>query len=304
MQSEPMINLEHVGIAVDDASSSLAMIADVLQKSHYKSETLKTDAVRTYFLPAGPAKLELLEPLSADSPIAKFLRKRGPGLHHLAFEVDDIHRTYDRLVEAGVRVIDDAPRPGADGKLIFFVHPEDTGGVLFEFCQANRSILIDIEIGDTDRRFRLRHAGRALHPPTLVVNDAFENIEMLAARLEQSAYVLATSEETPLDGSALLDAAGIDRVHLVASTRHFRHLNLPPERLRSTILVVNDEEDGLPGHKNRLENMLIAASPTHAPAAARLWSNATDAGIVVAEENLLARAIQAHIERIEGLGVS
>lgn len=299
MQSEPMINLEHVGIAVDDASSSLAMIADVLLKSPYKSESLETDGVRTYFLPAGSAKLELLESLSTDSPIARFVRKRGPGLHHLAFEVDDIHGTHDRLVEAGVRVIDDAPRPGADGKLIFFVHPEDTGGVLFEFCQVSRSILTDIEIGDTGRRFRLRHAGRALSPPTLVVNDAFKNVEMLAARLEQSTNVLVPYEETPFDGSALLDAAGLDRVHLVASARHFRHLNLPSERLRSTVLVVNDEEDGLPAHKNVLENMLIAASPTHAPAAARLWSEATDAGIVVAEEDLLARAIHTHIDKIE-----
>lgn len=293
-----MLELEHVGIAVDDALSSLAMIADVLRITPYKSESLESDKVRTHFLRAGAAKLELLEPLDSDSPIARFISKRGPGLHHLAFEVHDIHDTHDRLVKAGFRVLDDAPRRGADGKLIFFVHPGDTGGVLFEFCRRDRSLLEDIEFDAGDRRFRLRRAGMAHNPPVLIADGDIVDVELLAATLEQCAYVLVTTGDMPIDGSELLDAVGLDRVHVAASTRHLKQLNLPLERLRSTIVFVDEDDDEMPD----AGNVLIAASPNGAAAAARLLSKANDAGIVVADDELMARAIRSHIDTIEGPG--
>lgn len=131
-----MIRLEHIGIAVRDADAITELYEQLLGLRPYKAETVEREGVRTHFLQAGTAKLELLEALGPDSPVAKYLDKRGEGLHHLAFEVADIHAEMQRLRDLGFTPLSDEPRPGADGKLIFFLHPKQTHGVLVEFCQS------------------------------------------------------------------------------------------------------------------------------------------------------------------------
>ncbi len=131
-----MIRLEHIGIAVRDAAAVASLYEQLLGHGPYKAETVEREGVRTHFIQAGTAKLELLEALGPDSPVAKYLERRGEGLHHLAFEVDDIHAEMQRLRDLGFTPLSDEPRPGADGKLIFFLHPKQTHGVLVEFCQS------------------------------------------------------------------------------------------------------------------------------------------------------------------------
>jgi methylmalonyl-CoA/ethylmalonyl-CoA epimerase len=128
------VNLEHIGIAVRDIEASLNHFRILFGASAYKTEDVVSEGVRTHFFDAGGTKIELLESLHDESPIARFLEKRGPGLHHLAFSSDDAQADAQRLQEAGYRVLGEGPKPGADGKLIFFVHPSDTEGVLMEFC--------------------------------------------------------------------------------------------------------------------------------------------------------------------------
>jgi len=126
--------LEHIGIAVRDIDASLSHFEFLFGAAPYKTEEVVSEGVRTHFFDAGGTKIELLESLNDDSPVAKFLEKRGPGLHHLAFRSDDVSTDFERLKKAGYRVLGDGPTKGADGKHIFFVHPGDTQGVLTEFC--------------------------------------------------------------------------------------------------------------------------------------------------------------------------
>lgn len=130
--------LEHIGIAVNDIEASLTHFRILFGASPYKTEEVSSEGVRTHFFDAGGTKIELLESLHEDSPIARFLEKRGPGLHHLAFQTTDADADVKRLQEAGYRVLGDGPKRGADNKVIFFVHPSDTAGVLTEFCMAAR----------------------------------------------------------------------------------------------------------------------------------------------------------------------
>lgn len=131
-----MLRLEHIGIAVEDAAAMTRILSDVLGRTPYKAEAVGSEGVRTLFLNAGGAKLELLEATSEDSPIAGFIAKRGAGMHHLAFEVEDLAGEIERLGALGYEVLGKA-RPGADGKLIVFLHPRGTGRVLVELCQQN-----------------------------------------------------------------------------------------------------------------------------------------------------------------------
>lgn len=131
-----MARLEHIGIAVQDAEPVARVYHDVLGVLPYKTETVESQSVRTHFISADTAKLELLEATKTSSPITKFLERQGEGLHHLAFEVDDADLMHERMQDAGYRVLGDAPSPGADGKRIFFLHPKDTHGVLVEFCET------------------------------------------------------------------------------------------------------------------------------------------------------------------------
>lgn len=130
--------LEHIGIAVRDIEASLEHFRILFNAVPYKTEDVDSEGVRTHFFDAGGTKIELLESLHDDSPVARFIEKRGPGLHHLAFRSEDAEADFDRLQKAGYRVLGDGPKPGADGKQIFFVHPADTAGVLTEFCMAAR----------------------------------------------------------------------------------------------------------------------------------------------------------------------
>ncbi|MFO8099139.1 MAG: methylmalonyl-CoA epimerase [Salinibacter sp.] len=134
-----MASLEHVGIAVDDVTSALDRFADLLGERAYKTETVANQGVRTHFVDAGGAKLELLEARHEDSPVARFLDARGEGIHHVAFEVDDLETTMTRLRDAGLPLLNDSPQPGADDKRICFVHPSATHGVLVEFCDTPRT---------------------------------------------------------------------------------------------------------------------------------------------------------------------
>lgn len=130
------MKIEHIGIAVRDLAQGNALFAALLGVEHYKIEEVEREGVRTSFFRAGEAKVELLEAMHADSPIAKFIDKRGEGIHHIAFEVADIRAEIARLQAAGFAFIATEPKAGADGKIICFLHPKSTGGTLIELCQT------------------------------------------------------------------------------------------------------------------------------------------------------------------------
>ncbi len=128
--------LDHVGIAVRDLAEALAFYRDALGLEIEAPEEVASQRVRAHFVPAGGAALELLEATAPDSPIAKYVERRGPGLHHLTLRVDDIHGALARLKARGVRLIDEAPRPGAHGSLVAFIHPSSAHGVLVELIET------------------------------------------------------------------------------------------------------------------------------------------------------------------------
>ncbi len=128
--------LNHVGIAVKSLESSIPFYRDVLGMVFEGTEEVAEQKVRVAFLVVGESRIELLEPTSEDSPVAKFLEKNGEGVHHLAYQVEDIEDTLEKLKATGVRLIDEKPRRGAHHSLIAFLHPKATGGVLTEICQA------------------------------------------------------------------------------------------------------------------------------------------------------------------------
>jgi methylmalonyl-CoA/ethylmalonyl-CoA epimerase len=129
------MKLEHIGIAVRDLKSSNKVFSDLFGKENYKLEEVASEAVKTSFFRVGESKVELLEATNTNSPIAKFIEKRGEGIHHLAFEVQDIHAEIKRLSKLGYRIIDPQPKDGADNKRVVFLHPKSTNGVLIELCQ-------------------------------------------------------------------------------------------------------------------------------------------------------------------------
>ncbi len=130
-----MDKIEHIGIAVKNLKDSNSLFAKLLGTSHYKMEEVPSEGVRTSFFKSGPNKIELLEATATDSPIAKFLEKKGEGVHHIAFAVDDIVMEITRLKEEGFTVLNEVPKQGADNKLVAFLHPKGTNGVLVELCQ-------------------------------------------------------------------------------------------------------------------------------------------------------------------------
>lgn len=127
--------LDHIGIAVADLAEALAFYRDALGLDVAPPEEVPSQRVRAHFVPLGEAAIELLEPTSPDSPIGKFIAKRGPGVHHVSLRVDDILETLGRLKARGIRLIDEAPREGAEGALVAFIHPASTHGVLVELKQ-------------------------------------------------------------------------------------------------------------------------------------------------------------------------
>ena len=128
--------LDHIGIAVKDLGAALAFYRDALGLEIEAPEEVASQRVRAHFVEVGEAKLELLEATAADSPIAKYVDKRGPGLHHITLRVDDIEAALAQLKAHGARLIDERPRPGAEGSLVAFVHPSSAHGVLVELKQA------------------------------------------------------------------------------------------------------------------------------------------------------------------------
>ncbi len=130
-----MRKIEHIGIAVSDIAKAGKLYEKLLNTLIYKTEDVESEGVRTAFLQSGPNKIELLEASSPDSPIHKYIEKRGEGIHHIAFDVEDIEAEMDRLKKEGFILLSDKPVPGADNKLVCFVHPKSANGVLIELCQ-------------------------------------------------------------------------------------------------------------------------------------------------------------------------
>ncbi|MGF7074954.1 methylmalonyl-CoA epimerase [Mucilaginibacter sp. 3215] len=133
-----MNKVEHIGIAVNSVKLAGEIYSKLLNTPVYKTETVESEHVVTAFLQSGPNKIELLEALNDDSAIAKFIAKKGEGIHHIAFEVDDIGAEMKRLENEGFVLLNDKPKQGADNKLVCFVHPKSANGVLVELCQEIR----------------------------------------------------------------------------------------------------------------------------------------------------------------------
>ena len=131
-----LLNLEHLGLAVHDLAAATALYTKLLGRAPYKTEHVASEAVDTVFFQVGGSKIELLAGTSPESAITKYLEKKPEGIHHLAFEVDDIVAEMVRLREEGFVVLNEAPKDGADDKLVCFVHPKSAGGVLVELCQS------------------------------------------------------------------------------------------------------------------------------------------------------------------------
>jgi len=131
----PMDKIEHIGIAVKDLEASNTLFEKLLGVPHYKTEEVASEGVKTSFFKSGPNKIELLEATKPDSPIAKYLEKKGEGIHHIAFAVEDIASEIERLKGEGFVVLNETPKKGADNKLVAFLHPKGTNGVLVELCQ-------------------------------------------------------------------------------------------------------------------------------------------------------------------------
>ena len=130
-----MNKIEHIGIAVKNLEASNKLFARLLGTNHYKIEEVLSEGVTTSFFKAGLNKIEFLEATNSDSSIAKFIEKKGEGIHHIAFAVTDIYSEITRLKSEGFIVLNDTPKKGADNKLVVFLHPKSSNGVLVELCQ-------------------------------------------------------------------------------------------------------------------------------------------------------------------------
>lgn len=130
-----MVRIEHIGIAVKGLNEANELFRKLFGEQAYKEETVDSEHVTTSFFQVGPNKIELLEATAPESAISRFVEKRGEGIHHIAFEVDDIHTEMKRLVNEGFELINETPKNGADNKLVCFLHPRSTNGVLVELCQ-------------------------------------------------------------------------------------------------------------------------------------------------------------------------
>ncbi len=132
------MKIEHLGIAVKELSVSIPLFEQLLNTPCYKTEQVATEGVNTAFFEVGSSKIELLEATTDNSPIAKFVGKKGEGIHHIAFEVENIEAEMKRLAALGFELLNEQPKNGADNKLVCFLHPKGTNGVLVELCQDKR----------------------------------------------------------------------------------------------------------------------------------------------------------------------
>jgi len=135
---EKVIRIEHIGLAVKDLEHSNSLLNKMFGAGHHKMEKVESEKVTTSFFKIGGSKIELLEATSPESPISRFIEKRGEGIHHIAFEVEDIHAEMQRLENEGFKLLNKEPKKGADGKLVCFIHPKSANGVLIELCQSIR----------------------------------------------------------------------------------------------------------------------------------------------------------------------
>ncbi|MEY4702608.1 MAG: hypothetical protein RIR96_505 [Bacteroidota bacterium] len=131
-----MNKIEHIGIAVKSLENSIPVYEKLLGVSCYKTESVESEKVNTAFFATGPNKIELLESMEADGVISKFIDKKGEGIHHIAFDVEDIQSEMERLKSEGFVLLNETPKKGADNKWVCFVHPKNTNGVLIELCQS------------------------------------------------------------------------------------------------------------------------------------------------------------------------
>ncbi|HMG83467.1 MAG TPA: methylmalonyl-CoA epimerase [Ferruginibacter sp.] len=131
-----MLKTEHIGIAVKELAISIPLFEKLLNSQCYKTELVDSEQVNTAFFKTGDTKIELLESVTDDGIIAKFIEKKGEGIHHIAFEVPDIIAEMERLKNEGFLLLNDTPKKGADNKLVCFLHPKNTNGVLIELCQS------------------------------------------------------------------------------------------------------------------------------------------------------------------------
>ena len=131
-------NIEHIGIAVKNADESIQLFNALFNTKPYKEEAVLSEHVRTVFYKTGETKIELLQATHEDSAIAKFIDKKGEGIHHIAFEVADIFAEMKRLTAEGFTLLNEVPKKGADNKLVCFLHPKGTNGVLIELCQTDK----------------------------------------------------------------------------------------------------------------------------------------------------------------------
>lgn len=130
--------IEHIGIAVKDMQNANALFSKLFGKDHYKIESVESENVSTSFFMLGETKIELVASTNETSAIAKFIEKKGEGIHHIAYEVEDIYKEMERLKAEGFELIQQEPKEGADNKLICFLHPKSTNGVLVELCQEKK----------------------------------------------------------------------------------------------------------------------------------------------------------------------
>lgn len=133
-----MLKIEHIGIAVKELAESIPLFEQLLNTPCYKTETVASEGVHTAFFQLADSKIELLEATKADSPIAKFIEKKGAGIHHIAFEVEHIEAEMKRLQALGFELLNETPKAGADNKLVCFLHPKTTNGVLVELCMERK----------------------------------------------------------------------------------------------------------------------------------------------------------------------
>ena len=133
-----MLKVEHIGIAVRELSTSIPLFEKLLNSACYKQEAVESEQVITAFFKTGDTKIELLESSDAEGVIARFIDKKGEGIHHIAFEVQDIEAEMKRLQAEGFVLLNAAPKPGADNKLVCFLHPKNTNGVLIELCMEKK----------------------------------------------------------------------------------------------------------------------------------------------------------------------
>jgi len=134
-----MLKVEHIGIAVKSLEQSIPLFEKLLNTSCYKKEEVASEYVNTAFFQKGETKIELLESTEADGVIQKYIEKKGEGMHHIAFDVEDIYAEMERLKSEGFILLNETPKKGADNKLVCFLHPKSTNGVLLELCQEIKS---------------------------------------------------------------------------------------------------------------------------------------------------------------------